>query len=269
MQRYSEIMRIKFFKTIFFILILILYSKNIFSQSGVLDNIAASVNGYQKQYLQEKIYVHSDKSFYVAGEIIWFKIYNVEAASYQLLDISKVAYVEIIGKDQKPVLQAKISLKGGLGDGSFYLPFSINSGNYILRAYTNWMKNYSPDYFFEKNITIINTTKKLGLRPKTDSADYDVHFFPEGGNLVNDMGSKVGCKTVDRSGSGVDFEGIIVNQHNDTITRFHPLKFGIGNFSFTPASGDQYKAIIKTADGKLTTVDLPQPLSQGFVMQLK
>ena len=262
-------MRMKFFKVIFFILILILHSKNIFCQSGTLDNIAASVNSYQKQNLQEKIFVHTDKSFYVAGEIIWFKIYNVDGASYQLLDVSKVAYIEIIGKDQKPVLQAKISLKGGLGDGSFYLPFSINSGNYILRAYTNWMKNFSPDYFFEKNITIINTTKKLGLRPKTDSVNYDVQFFPEGGNLINDIESKVAFKTVDRSGNSVDFDGIIIDQHNDTVIKFHPLKFGIGNFSFTPAAGNQYKAIIKTADGKSTTVDMPAPLSQGYVMQLK
>src|ERR1700722_17175802 len=269
MKRYSEIMRMKFFKVIFFILILILHSKNIFCQSGTLDNIAASVNSYQKQNLQEKIFVHTDKSFYVAGEIIWFKIYNVDGASYQLLDVSKVAYIEIIGKDQKPVLQAKISLKGGLGDGSFYLPFSINSGNYILRAYTNWMKNFSPDYFFEKNITIINTTKKLGLRPKTDSVNYDVQFFPEGGNLINDIESKVAFKTVDRSGNSVDFDGIIIDQHNDTVIKFHPLKFGIGNFSFTPAAGNQYKAIIKTADGTSTTVDMPAPLSQGYVMQLK
>ncbi|HEX4375038.1 MAG TPA: hypothetical protein VHZ50_17160, partial [Puia sp.] len=257
-------------KRIFFLVVIsICFFENIYCQSGFEDNIKNSFTNYQKQYLQEKTFVHTDKSFYVAGEIIWFKIYNVDAASYQPLDVSKVAYVEIIGKDQKPVLQGKISLRGGLGDGSFYLPFSINSGNYILRAYTSWMKNFSPDYFFEKNITIINTTKKLGLKPKADSANYDVQFFPEGGDLVNDIESKVAFKTIDRAGNSVDFEGVIINQHNDTITKFHPFKFGIGNFSFKPAAGDQYKAIIKTADGKLTSVDMPAPLSQGYVMQLK
>ena len=132
----------KLLRTIFFMMIVIFHSKNIFCQSANLDNVTASINNYQIQNLNEKTFVHTDKSFYVAGEIIWFKIYNVDASSYQLLDISKVAYVEIISKDQKPVLQAKISLKGGLGDGSFYLPFSINSGNYILRTYTSWDEKF-------------------------------------------------------------------------------------------------------------------------------
>jgi hypothetical protein len=34
-------------------------------------------------------------------------------------------------------------------------PFSLNSGNYLFRAYTNWMKNFPADYYFEKQITIL------------------------------------------------------------------------------------------------------------------
>src|SRR5271154_2785856 len=243
-------------------------SENIFCQSEVLNNISTSFNNYQQQYLQEKVFVHTDKSFYVAGEIIWFKIYNVDAGSYNLLDISKLAYVEILNKDQKPVLQAKISLNKGLGSGSFYLPFSIASGNYILRAYTSWMKNFSADYFFEKNITIINSTKKLGLKPRTDSLNYDIQFFPEGGNLVGGIESKVAFRMVDRLGKGVDFNGAIVNQNNDTINNFHPQKFGIGNFSFTPLTDNKYRAIIKTPDGKSVTADLPAVYTEGYVMRL-
>jgi hypothetical protein len=258
------------FKRIFFLIIIfIFFFESIYCQSEFVNNVKTSFTNYNKQYLQEKVFVHTDKSFYVAGEIIWFKIYNVDAASYNLLDISKVVYVEIINKEQKPILQAKISLKQGLGNGSFYLPFSIASGNYILRAYTGWMKNFSSDYFFEKNITIINSTKRLGLKPKTDSLDYYIQFFPEGGNLVNDLESKVAFRLVNRSGNGVDFDGMITGQHNDTVVRFHPLKFGIGNFIFTPVTGNQYKAIIKTSDGKSISVDLPTAYSQGYVMQLK
>src|SRR5580658_6132391 len=172
-----------------------------FCQSETLKSITDAFNNYQQQNLQETIFVHTDKSFYLAGEIIWFKIYNVEAASHNLLDVSKIGYVEIINNEQKPVLQAKVSLKQGMGSGSFYLPFSIASGNYILRAYTNWMKNFIADFFFEKNITIINSTKRLGLKPQTDSLNYDIQFFPEGGSLVNDLESKVGFRMVDKSGT--------------------------------------------------------------------
>jgi hypothetical protein len=240
-----------------------------YCQKEFVNNIRAALSNYNSQYLQEKIYLHSDKSFYVSGEIVWFKIYTLAAGPDSLLDISKVAYVEIIGKDQKPVLQAKISLKQGLGSGSFYLPFSLASGNYKLRAYTNFMKNYSADYFFEKDITIVNTTKRLGLKPRTDSADYDIQFFPEGGNLVNGLESKVAFRMVDRSGKGVDFPGVIINKHKDTVTRFRPLKFGIGHFFLTPVDSSQYKAIIYTTGGKSMIMDLPKIYSSGYVMRLR
>src|SRR5205823_2009621 len=109
--------------------------------------------------LQEKIFLHSDKSFYLTGEIVWFKLYDVDASLHRPLDLSKIGYVEILAADQKPLFQAKIELRDGIGHGSFFIPSSINSGNYRLRAYTNWMKNFSADFYFEKTITIVNPLK--------------------------------------------------------------------------------------------------------------
>src|SRR5689334_2937589 len=116
---------------------------------------------YNSNHQQEKLYVHTDKNFYLAGELLWFKIYNVDGAQYQPVDLSKIAYVEILDRDNKPVMQAKIALTKGKGNGSFYLPVSVNSGNYKLRAYTNWMKNFNAAYYFEKPVTIVNTLKTL------------------------------------------------------------------------------------------------------------
>ena len=109
----------------------------------------------------EKIFTHTDKDLYFAGEIAWFKIYALDASTLHPLSISKVAYVEIISKE-RPILQAKIALDEGLGSGSFQLPFSIPSGNYILRVYTSWMKNAGPETFFEKELTILNTLRDPG-----------------------------------------------------------------------------------------------------------
>src|ERR1700761_5924911 len=63
---------------------------------------------YHAQRLEEKLYVHTDKEFYLAGEICWFKLYVLDAGRHQPLDLSKVAYVEWLDKDNHPVLQAKI-----------------------------------------------------------------------------------------------------------------------------------------------------------------
>jgi hypothetical protein len=82
---------------------------------------------WSKQPLREKIFAHTDKDFYIAGEILWFKLYNVSADSLKPLDLSNVAYVEIVNANQKPVLQATVALNNGSGNGSFYLTSSLTS----------------------------------------------------------------------------------------------------------------------------------------------
>src|SRR5581483_219697 len=190
---------------------------------------------YAKENRQEKVFVHTDKSFYLAGEILWFKVYDVDGNQHLPSVQSKVAYIEMLDKENKPVMQAKIPLQTGKGNGSLYLPVSISSGNYRLRAYTNWMKNFSTDCFFEKPVTIVNSLKVL-TQPRADtSVHYYTGFFPEGGNLVSNTENKVAFEVTDQFGKGMDCRGVVLSEKNDTVLSFQSLKFGMGHFVFTPA----------------------------------
>jgi hypothetical protein len=122
------------------------------SRAQVLESIQKSFQQYNDHVLQEKTYAHTDKSFYLSGEILWFKLYNVNAGNNMPVNISKVAYVDVLDDANNTVLQAKIGLVNGKGNGSFYIPVTLKNGNYKLRAYTNWMKNFGPDQYFEKTI---------------------------------------------------------------------------------------------------------------------
>lgn len=218
--------------------------------------------------LHEKIYVHTDKNFYLAGEIVWFKVYYVDGDLHRPLELSKVAYVEVLDKSNKAVMQAKIHLEKGTGNGSFYLPSSVNSGNYKFRAYTNWMKNFDPEFFFEKNITLVNSLKPLGVKQAPIAYKYDLQFMPEGGSMVNGLESRVAFKLTDQFGNGHAFKGILVNNISDTLANFEPVKFGMGSFLFTPKKDVVYKAIIKAEDGQEIVAILPAAIDNGYVMQL-
>ena len=246
---------------------LLVMNFHVHGQQDMVNTLVNNLTAYNQQNPQEKIFAHTDKSFYVCGEIIWFKLYNVDALFDKPLTVSKIAYVELLNNEQKPVLQAKIELKEGTGSGSFILPFSLNSGTYVLRSYTNWMKNYNPDLFFESPLTVINTLKKLPIA-ETDSASYGIRFFPEGGNLVNGLESKVAFQAVAENGKGPDCKGIVYNQNNDSITSFRSLRFGMGHFSFTPVKGDSYKAIVQTSTGKTITRAIPTAYENGYVIRL-
>jgi len=236
----------------------------------VLNQIKNSFNQYGQESVQEKIFVHTDKSTYLPGEIIWFKIYNVDASVHKSISLSKVVYIDVLDREQNAVLQAKIAMKNGVGSGSLYIPVSLNSGNYKLRGYTNWMKNFSPDYYFDKTILIVNPLRIPDVVPQQTQVGYDVQFFPEGGNLLSGISSKIAFKVTAPNGIGLDtFKGFIVDGHNDTVARFEPLKFGIGSFMFGPVANTTYKAIIKIAAGSVISKELPAISSQGYTMQLK
>ena len=236
------------------------------SRGQVIQEVQNSFNLYKQSALQEKIFVHTDKSLYLPGEVLWFKIYCVDGNDHKPLNLSKVVYVDILDNNQTAIAQAKIPVRYGIGSGSIYIPVSVTNGNYKLRAYTNWMKNFSPDFYFEKSITLLNPL----ISPegaKDVAAVYDVQFFPEGGNLVSGITSKVAFKAVGQNGKGVELKGAIVDKKNDTVARFRSLKFGMGSFKFTPAANNTYKAIVYI-NNKQVIKDLPEVSAQGYVMSL-
>ncbi|WP_457127091.1 hypothetical protein [Mucilaginibacter sp. HD30] len=230
-----------------------------------LIELKTNIENYKKNVLHEKLYLHVNKDFFITGEILWFKVYNVEGASHVPLDLSKVAYIELLDSKHVSVLQTKVTLKNGQGSGSVYLPASIANGNYLIRAYTAWMKNFDADSFFEKAITVVNLSQQPE-RATLSASDFDVQFMPEGGNLVANLSSKVAVKVSDHHGRGVNYRGEIVDQNNDTVARFSPLKMGIGTFLFTPAAGKTYKAIVKVGNKTVTKI-LPAVNTNGYVLQ--
>jgi len=237
-------------------------------QNDFSSNLNSRFTAFNRENFQEKLFVHTDRSLYIAGEIIWFKIYSVDASLNQPLDLSKVSYIEILDKNHGQILKAKINMKNGSGNGSFFLPLTLNSGTYTLRAYTNWMKNFSADFYFEKTIRVFNTLKAPVKSVGQDSSSYDIQFFPESGSLVEGVKSKVGFRVAGRNGKGLDCSGVIVNQENKEVASFQTLQFGLGHFYFTPSANEKYQALIKMDADSVVSIPLPEILKRGYVMQL-
>ncbi|MBB6612543.1 hypothetical protein H7F15_15970 [Pontibacter sp. Tf4] len=240
------------------------------AQTGSFSSITSAFDQYRQKALQEKLYLHLDRPVYACGETMWFSIYDVDGTQHRPLDISKVAYVEVLDAAQKPVLQAKVALQDGKGKGSFSLPVELGSGNYSVRAYTNWMKNYSPEFYFEQPVTIVNTFRKVDPQPAEQAKGYTVQFFPEGGHLVAGVPNKVAFKALSElSGKGVNFTGELQDERGQKVLDFAPHKFGMGHFTFTPAPGKKYTAVIKLNETQGFTTPLPQVQEQGYALQLE
>jgi hypothetical protein len=249
------------------------------AQPNPLAYVQTRVDQDQSATFQEKIFAHTDKTFYLAGEILWVKLYCLDAATHRPLDLSKLAYVEVLAPDNRPALQGKIALDKGHGEGSFALPPSIRTGNYRLRAYTNWMKNEGSGNFFEQPITIVNvfgglpagadSTDSLTHQPIPKAEPFHLALFPEGGDLVTGLRSTVAFEATDDQDRSLTVTGFIADDHNDTILSFHTLREGMGKFSLTPAKGKTYHALMLCPDGITRSWPLPIPKDQGCILHLR
>lgn len=238
------------------------------AQDPVFAGVRKKFEDYNKAFVQEKIFVHTDKEFYLAGEIVWFKIYCLNAGTNKPMNASKVAYAEILDVQGKSVLQAKISLSKDGGSGSFYIPLSVNSGNFVFRSYTTWMRNFGEEMFFEKKITIVNTLKNAPAPGKEGESAATVAFFPEGGYLVNGINSKTGFTITDRNGNAVNARGFLIRNNADTVLSFSPSATGSGTFIFTPTTKANYTAKVILANGQVISQSLPEVKEHGYVMSV-
>lgn len=251
-----------------FLILFFLLAPFVQAQQAFLDSLQAALTVYKNAVAQEKVFLHTDKTFYLASETVWFKAYVVKADSHKPMDLSKVLYTELLDEKSKPVLQTMIDLQKGFGDGSFLLPSSLPSGMYTLRAYTAWMKNFDEAFYFQQPLQVVNTTRRPDWNSLQKKKTHSIQFFPEGGNMVEGLPTKLGFQLVDQYGQGADGEGYIIANTKDTVSLFRPLKFGIGSFAFTPQNGVAYEAIVRLPGGETLSASLPPIYKSGYVLQV-
>lgn len=137
-----------------FFLLVIIFSQyySIVAQIVVQNNNETLLNNIH----QEKIYVHFNSSFLITGETFYYKLYCLNSEDNTLSGLSKIAYVALIDSELNEVFKQKVILESGLGQGDFFIPTSIKSGNYKIVAYTQWIRNKGVTGFFNEDISIVN-----------------------------------------------------------------------------------------------------------------
>jgi hypothetical protein len=104
-------------------------------------------------YPIEKVHLHFDKPYYAVGDTLWFKTYLT--SNMYNYDLSKVVYVEVMNGKDSLMQTMRIPLTNNVGEGHLVLDQEwYSQGNYRFRAYTKWMVNFDPAYFFNKIIPI-------------------------------------------------------------------------------------------------------------------
>lgn len=93
------------------------------------------------EYPQEKIYVHTDRNYYMGGDTIWLRAHVVDAASHRPVSMSKYVYVELKAPSDSLLSRVKIKEQDGVYSGYIPLPQDLIEADYTLTAYTYFMQN--------------------------------------------------------------------------------------------------------------------------------
>lgn len=247
---------------------------------------------------QEKVYLHFDNTGYFKGERIWYKAYLRRADTGAPSDISKVLYVDLLNPSGDVLLKTKVKVENGEATGDLPLDSILGSGFYEVRAYTRYMMNFGDATAFSRVFPVFNPPKtegdysnpvidqysfrqRLPERQKEEdeatlSAEsgkrrkakgFEVKFYPEGGDLVQRLRSRVAFTVTDKDGMPVATKGIVMNEADETLAIVFSGNDGRALFDIIP-EGQHLKMVLTDEDGDLHSFDLPTPREEGCVLKV-
>lgn len=219
---------------------------------------------YVRLLSPEKLYLHTDREVYRAGDTIWFRGYLENASAFAEFPAGNYLYVELLasmvqkninlGRDvESEDVRARVKVKRGPDGftGWLAVPDNVNTGIATLRAYSSWMLNREPEYMFHKDIELRNPMKDdfvetlvkenvkddykytdVGMRNPFDKEkavrrELDVQFLPESGRWLYGQPSVLGIRAVNEAGHGVPVKGEIFAD-GQSVGRFETDSRGIG-----------------------------------------
>lgn len=271
-------------KTYILQLLLCIFPIYCFAQVSIGKHEAEVVNQFNTRYLQEKVFLHLDNTAYYLNEIIWWKAYLLRTDNDSLGSLSRVLYVELVDPSGQVVETEKSLVEDGQANGQFLMSRYVQSGFYQVRAYTRYMLNWGEDFVFSRVIPVFKkpihegdySEKRISAQPSYatgtkeqdavvgDSARYFVHFFPEGGELIKSLKSKVAFEVTDGRGKPVDAQGWMIDngRKSDRVATWHE---GRGVFSYIP-NNKKASLQLTMPGGETKIFELPDAADSGYTI---
>ena len=251
----------------FFIVSTFCISTIVYGQNPVVDSFKEKiVTPYQNFFNQERehIYVHLNRSEYLAGDNIWFKAYAYEAKAKIPMAATNKLYTELFDQNGKLLERKILFVSDGVTNSNFKLSEKLPSGIYTLRAYTNWMRNFNDIYSHEFRILSPGTPPAVKASNAQLVEEADLQVFPEGGMFVQGINNHFGVKVTLPNGKGTRASGYVLGPANDTLQKFTTNHLGIGDFTINKAENIKYRVAVNYEGSKLKQITIPEPVESGI-----
>lgn len=272
---------------------------------GILNYISKAMQ-FNMYAPHEKVYLHFDNTGYFKGETIRFMAYLTRTDNGKPSDISKVLYVELVNPSGDVIEKRTLKVENGMAEGDILLDSIMGaSGFFEVRAFTRYMTNWGTDAIFSRVFPIFDRPKtegdyshmtidKISFRHRLPdervasgdlatgastnkaedsqtvgrgSGQISVGLFPEGGDLVKGLKSRVAINVSDNEGRHLKTEGKLLDDAKQVIGSVSTDESGRGIFEIVPDGKIKYVSLT-AANGKQREVQLPEAKAEGISLTL-
>ncbi|TVP53331.1 MAG: hypothetical protein EA341_01180 [Mongoliibacter sp.] len=254
-------------KAIAYILTLLFFSHQLAAQVPEMA-MEAEIAKEDTNIPFEKIYLQTDKLHYFPNDTVWFKAYakTVPVKTNPIFEHSEAVYVFLSKAGDTEILQKSIvRMEEGSGTANLVLS-DLETGEYLLSAYTDLMRLWAEDYIFQKPITIQEPGKLVAKKDREEKIS--VSFHPESGLLIPNVVNK--AVVLARNGSGFPaaaFQGYLMNSKSDTLRPIQIDSKGMALVEFIPEENDSYHILGRGTDGNWEKHELPDFFQDGVLIQ--
>jgi len=239
-------------------------------QVASLDNLAGQFIRNIREQPKEKILLQSDRSFYLAGETIWFRGFSLDAFSHKVSIQSKFLFVDLVDENDLPVTQVLLNIPQQQLEGSFTLPSTLKEGYYWLRGYTRKILEKDSASIAVIGIYVINPRRPdnnaIVLKQHALVGEPTIHFYPEGGSLISGTTSVIAFHAQDAEGNPIEISGYVTDSKDSIAATFKTKIPGFGRFVIDIWDSLQYIVHVRIAGQK--ELVYPLPLVDPYATQI-
>lgn len=219
---------------------------------------------------REVVYLHLNKSTYIKGETLGFTAYVMDKKDKKPSLLTTNLYVSIEDKNQKVLKQKLVRVFDGVASNVFAIDSLFTSGYYNIKAYTNWMLNFTEQNHYVESVKIIDPEVEEYVEESFVANDIDAQFLPESGHLLHGIVNNIGVVIKDNQGFGVpNVTGEVIGANDEVLSTFETNQLGISKFPLLANFGTNYKVKINHAN-KDFSFDLGHQVEKnGVVLSVK
>ena len=207
---------------------------------------------YQEQSGRQILNLSVNQPAYHISDTLFFKAYLTEES--RILATGKHIATAALYSSTGLVSQIKYEIRDGVGVNQLVFPNDITPGIYKLVSYTNWMKNFDPEFLFEKEIKVVNQHEVA----------YEVSgiqsYAISGGKFID------GLSTVLVARSLISDANIELIKNNVPVDAKVTDSNGMTQFDFVPEQGSAYQLRINKNE---QVIELPAVMSKGSQLVIK